>query len=264
MYGVYSWNAGASGANIVADLVKFVTGADVASLSASCNKPATVREGAASVWSAVDSGFGVVASAGLVTGPGVTGRMSVSASQKIQLSAVDAWDSGSHSAGFATSVFDVSLSIASAGSVNIVSNDGVLLIAAADWSVWGIVAEVSREGPAMSGAPTVSGALILNNTGQSYMTRCKSPGSAGETTSPYLTVQPAYGSLTSSSARDRAEHLYLVMCSLCVSYSSVPIGEVEGVEAVGGYAQSGDFVLDSEGNQFQVVRGSIGFGVLRV
>lgn len=266
MHGEYAWNAGASAANVVADLVRWVTGGDIAGMSASCNKVASSVSGVGSGdWSAVDSGYGVVKHAGLAGGPGVSARLSVSGSQKVQVGVVDGWDVGAHTGTHATSVFDASLALSAAGSVNLIADEGVLVVASSDWSAWVIAAEVKREGPAMAGAGAKSGALILTSSGQNYMARLKTPSAAGETTNAYLTVQSAYGSLSTTAARDHSDHLYLPMAPVTVSYSYVPVDEIQGVLMVGGYAMSGDSVLDPVASEYIVLKAgsSVGYAVNR-
>ena len=265
MKGEYAWLAGASAVNVLADLVRWINGGDIAGMSASCNKPASAVSGVgAGDWAVIDSGYGVLRHDGLAGGPGLLVRLSVSAGQKIQLSVVDGWDAGSHAGTHATTAFDASLVLSSAGSVNLIAGDGVLLVASSDWSAWVIAAEVKRAGPAIAGAASKSGGLILTSGNQNYMARVKTPGSAGETPNAYLTVQSAYGALSAASARDQTEHLYLPMAPATVAYSQVPVEEIEGVLMVGGYAMSGDSVLDATANEFTVLKaGAAGYAVLR-
>ena len=245
MYGVYAWNAGASSAQVLADLVRWITGGDVAGMSASCNKPASSVAGSgAGDWSAIDSAFGVVHHAGIVTGPGVAARLSISGASKVQMAVVDGWNVGTHAASHATSALDVSLSLASAGSVNLLAVAGVLGVASSDWSSWCLAAEVKRSGPAVAGAAAKSGAILLTSSAQHFMARVKTPGSSGETAGAYVTVQSAYGALSGAAARDQSERLYLPMAPATVAYSQVPVEEVAGVQIVGGYALSGDAVVD--------------------
>jgi len=265
MQGEYAWVAGASAANVLADLVRWVTGGDIAGMSAACNKPASSVTGpGAGDWSAVDAGYGVVRHEGLDGGPGVTMRLSVSAAQRVQVSAVDGWDAGSHAGTHATTPFDASLPLSSAGSVNLIAGDGVLMVASSEWSFWVVGAEVKRAGPAMAGAATKSGAMILTYGNQHYAARVKSPAAAGDAANAYLTIQSAYGALSAAAARDQTEHLYLPMAPATVAYSSVPVEEIEGVLMVGGYAMSGDSVLDAGGAEYVVLKaGGSGFAVLR-
>lgn len=265
MRGEYAWLAGASASNVLADLVRWVTGGDIAGMSAACNKPASSVSGpGAGGWSAVDAGYGVVRHAGLAGGPGVTLRLSVSAAQRVQVSAVDGWDAGSHSGTHATTAFDASLLLSAAGSVNLIAGDGVLMVASSDWASWVVGAEVKRAGPALAGAASKSGALIVTSSNQHYMARVKTPSTAGDTNNAYLTLQSAYGALSAAAARDQTEHLYLPMAPATVAYSSVPVEEIEGVLMVGGYAMSGDSVLDAGGAEYVVLKaGGSGFAVLR-
>lgn len=263
MHGVYAWNAGASSSAVVGDLLRWVSGGDIAGMSSSCNKPASSVAGAgAGDWQIIDSGYGVIRHAGILAGPGVTARLSVSGALKVQLAVVDGWDSGTHTATHATTAADASLALSSAGSVNLIAGASFLLVGASDWSVWSLACEVKRDGPAMAGAPTKSGALTLNYSTSHYMARCKTPGAAGETTNAALTVQSAYGALASAAARDQADRLYLPMAPATASYSSVPVEEISGLKIVGGYALSGDSVIDDLDAVFTVVKaGSIGFAV---
>ena len=265
MYGVYSWNAGAASASILADVVRLLTGGDVAGCSAACNKSASSVAGVgAGSWVAVDAGYGVIRHAGLAAGPGVTARASISAGGRLQLTVVDGWDAGPHTATHQANAADVSLLLSAAGSVSFLAGDGVLLLAASDWSLWAIAAEVKRDGPAMSGAPLKSGAILIGSGGAHYMARLKTPGSAGETANAYVAVQSAFGSLSGSSARDQLERLYLPMAPATVTFSQVPVEELNGVLLVGGYAQSGDTVAVDPADTFQVVKsGASLFAVLK-
>ena len=265
MYGVYSWVAGAASASILADVVRLITGGDVAGTSAACNKAASSVAGVgAGAWSAIDAGYGVVRHAGLAAGPGVTARLSISAGSRLQLTVVDGWDAGPHTATHQANASDVSLLLSAAGSVSFLAGDGVLLLASSDWSVWAIAAEVKRDGPAMTGAAAKSGAILIGSGGAHYMARLKTPGSAGETANAYVSVQSAFGSLSGSSARDQLERLYLPMAPATVSYSQVPVEELQGVSLVGGYAQSGDTVAVDPADTYQVVKsGANLFAVLK-
>jgi len=255
VYGVYAWGSGASSSQVLADLVRWITGGDIAGMSASCNKPASSVAGLGSGdWSAVDAAFGVVHHAGIGTGPGVTVRLSISGAQRVQMSVVDGWDSGSHAASHATSALDVSLALSAAGSVNLLAVGGVLGVAASDWSYWCLGAEVKRSGPALAGAAAKSGGILLSSSAQHYMARVKTPGSSGETAGAYVQVQSAYGALSGAAARDQSERLYLPMAPATVSYSQVPVEEISGVQIVGGYALSGDAVVDEAATAYLVYK----------
>lgn len=263
MYGVYAWNAGAAAASVQADLVRWITGGDIAGMSSACNKPASSQTGLTD-WSAIDAAFGVVGHAGDASGPGVKARVTVSGASKVQLAVVDGWDVGTHTAAYAAPATDVSLSLASAGSVSLVAGDGVLVIGSSDWSVWCIAAEVTRGAPGLAGAATVSGAVLLSASGIPYMARVKTPGSAGDTAAAYVQVQSAYGALSTAAARDRSESLYLPGAPATVSYGQVPVGELIGVKIVGGYALSGDSVIDESSVEYLVAKtGATGYAVIK-
>lgn len=253
MYGVYAWNAGAVAANVVADVLALISGAAVGDLSASANKAACGVGGEASGWVVQDAAYGVIRHDGIAGGPGMTARFTVSASPKLQLAVVDGWVMGSHSASFATSAYDVGNVTTAAGSVSIVATDAGLLVASSDWGVWVAVSEVKRDGPAMSEA-TAPGGVMVNQSGYCYMPRLKAPAAVGDLTAASCSFASAYGTLSAASARDRTEKLYLPMAPAVVSYSQVPVGEVSGLLVVGGYGQSGDYVLDAGGDQFQIAK----------
>lgn len=253
MNGVYAWNAGATAANIVADLVALLCGGAVNDLSASCNKAASSVTGAASGFTALDAAYGVIQQAGQAGGPGRFARVTVSGQNRIQLQAVDQWAMGSHSAGFATSALDVSNVITAAGAVKFfAASDTGLLLAASDWASWAALAEVKRDGPSLNDA-AAPGAFTLGYY-YCYMPRIKSPTAVGDLAQPSCTFASAYGSLSASAARDRSEQLYIPMVPLMLSYANVPIGEAAGVFVSGGYGQSGDYMLDANGDTFVIAR----------
>ncbi|WP_265942484.1 hypothetical protein [Dechloromonas sp. A34] len=254
MYGVYSWNAGAVAAQVQADLVALIAGAAVGDLSASCNKAASSRAGGASGWSVVDAGYGVVSMPGQAGGPGAFGRVTVSAAPRIQLAAVDAWNMGTHAAGFQTTAIDCSQSLSVAGSVTVLASAAGLLLAASDWGFWAFVGEVKRDGQSLVGDALAPGSIIVNVNGQCYMPRLKSPSAVGDLSGPSVTFASSFGTLSASASRNRAESLYIPMVPAVVAYSSVPVGEVAGLMIAGGYGQSGDFMLDSSGGDFLIAK----------
>lgn len=265
MYGVYAWIAGATAAQLQQDLVALICGGAVADLSAGANKAGCSVSGAASGWTALDAGYGVIKRDGQAGGPGMVARLSVSATPRIQLQAVDAWATATHTAGSATTAFDVSLTTTAAGSVNLMASDAGLLIAAADWSYWGALAEVKRDGPALAGDALAPGAFTINNSGYVYMPRLKAPTATGDLTAVSCSLSSAYGSLSGGAARDRTEKLYFPMSPATVAYSSVPVGEVAGLLTIGGYGQSGDYVQDAGGVTYQLVKAAaLGIGIPKV
>lgn len=256
MYGVYSWNAGATAQNVIADLVALLCGAEVETLSASCNKAATSAAGAASGYVAIDAAYGVIQAAGQAGGPGRLMRLQVSAQNRIQLGVVDGWNMGSHSAAFASGVIDASGLITAAGSVNLYALNDALLVGASDWSYWAASAEVKRDGPMMGDALAPGGFVVGGY--YCYMSRLKSPSAIGDLSGPSCTFASAYGAVSASAARDRAEKLYIPMVPAVLSYSSYPVGEVAGVMVTGGYGQSGDFMQDAVGDMFVIARNTSG------
>lgn len=256
MYGQYAWNAGATAQNVINDLVALLCGAEVVDLSASCNKAATVAEGAATGYEAIDAAYGVIKAAGQAGGPGRLMRLQVSAQNRVQLGVVDQWVMGSHSATYASGVIDASGLITAAGSVNLLATNDALLVAASDWSYWAASAEVKRDGPMMGDALAPGGFVVGGY--YCYMPRLKSPTAVGDLPGPSCTFASAYGSLSASACRDRLEKLYIPMAPAVLSYSSVPVGEVAGVMVSGGYGQSGDMMQDAAGDSFVIARNQSG------
>lgn len=264
MYGVYAWQAGATAANIQQDLTALLCGALIADLSASANKPQCSATGEASGWTVTDLGYGVLGRAGQAGGPGMTARIVLSAAPRIQVQAVADWVMGTHTAGAATAAADASLLTSAAGSVNWLASDAGLLIAASDWSSWVAVAECRRDGPALAGDAAAPGSVVVTSAGQVYMPRVKTPTAAGDTAAAACSMVSTYGALAAAAARNRSEQLYLPMVPVTVAYSSVPVGEVAGLVAVGGYAQSGDYVQDANGDTYQIAKSySLPLGIPR-
>lgn len=254
MFGVYSWNAGATAQNIINDLIALLCGAAVADLSASCNKAASVTDGAASGYIAIDAAYGVMQAEGQPGGPGRYMRLQVSGANRVQLGVVDQWVMGSHSATYTSGFIDASGLVTAAGSVNLFASNDALLISASDWSYWAASAEVKRDGPAMGDALAPGGFVIGGY--YCYMPRVKSPSAVGDLNGPSATFASAYGSLSAAAARDRQEKLYIPLAPAVLSYSNVPVGEVAGVMVAGGYGQNGDYMQDALGDTFVLAKTS--------
>lgn len=252
MYGVYAWSAGATAQNIIADLVALLCGAAVNDLSASCNKLASSAAGEATGYDAIDAAYGVFHAPGQAGGPGRLMRLQVSAQGRLQLGVVDGWVMGSHSATYASGLIDASGLISAAGSVNLFACDDALLVGSSDWSYWAASAEVKRDGPAMGDALAPGGFVVGGY--YCYMPRLKSPSAVGDMAGVSATFASAYGAVSASAARDRAEKLYIPMVPAVLSYSSVPIGEAAGVMVSGGYGQSGDYMQDAGGDTFVIAK----------
>lgn len=254
MYMTYAWIAGATAAQVTADIAALIAGADIATLSASCNKPGSSAAGEASGWTLDDGPYGVVSRAGQAGGPRVAARITASATPKLQLAAVDQWSVPAHTAAYASTAVDCSLSLAAAGSVQIVATADALLIAASDWSAWGMVVESKRDGPALAADAAAPGSVLIGSASVAYMPRVKYPAQSGDASNPAVTVQSSYGSLSASAARNRAEALYIPMVPAVLTYSQVPVGELVNVQVAGGYGQSGDYMLDAAAVTWQLAK----------
>lgn len=264
-YGVYSWKAGAAGPQIVADLIAIASGEmDVNTLSVSCEKAQSSISGAAGTWAALDAPYGVIAAAGIAGGPGMQSRITISGTPKIQLQPVSDWSVGTHAAGYAGTAQDVSLATSAAGAVQFnVTPDGILL-AASDWSAWALTAEVKRDAPIFGAG--ISGQFQVNQALVASMPRVKSPTAVGDVAGPAITIASPYSTLNAAGVRNRAEALYFPMVPVVGYYQQVPVGEVQGVQIVGGYAASGDLVLDAANDTYRCAKTASGviFAVKRV
>lgn len=254
MYGNYSWNAGATTVQILADLVALACGAAVADLGAGCNKAASAVAGGASGWAVVDAAYGVVSRAGQAGGPGLLARLTVSGTPKLQLAAVDGWVMGSHSAGYATTAQDCSLALSAAGQVFILAGDFGLCLMSSDFAAWALVGEVKRDGPALAGDAAAPGGFVVSAAGSVYMPRLKSPSAVGDSANVAVTLASSYGSLSAAAVRARGEALYMPMVPAVLSYQQVPVGEVAGIVVAGGYGQGGDYLTNANGDIFQIVK----------
>lgn len=256
MYGVYAFNAGAAPAAVVSDLIALATGAEVAALSAACNKALTTKNGADSPWVAHDAAFGVLRAPCVGGGPGSDKLLRITADTQVRMAAPESWDPALHSAGAGvTSAYAVSLQLSAAGSIHYVMTDELFFLAASDFSVWEVLAEIKREGPLLADAAMPSW-VLHGTTNYSYMPRLKSPAAAGSLTNVSIATQSPYGTLTSSAVRDLSENLYIPMVPAVALYSSVPIGEYVGLMVAGGYGQAGDYMQDGAGKEFILAKGS--------
>ena len=254
MHGVYAWNAGATAAQIRADLVAMISGAAIADLSASCDKAASSTAGAASGWVAMDAPYGVLSAAGEAGGPGRQVRLSETAAPRVIVGVVAGWNGATHAAASASSAMECTATIDGAGLCHVLATPDGLLLASSDWSVWGMVAEVKRDGPALAGMAALSGALVVNQNGYAFMARAKKQTGYGYTDNQQVSVASVFGALAATPGRDAAETLYMPMVPAVVSNGGVPVGELVGLRAVGGYAQSGDTLSDGAGDVWQLVK----------
>ncbi len=252
MYGVYAWNAGATAANVLADLLALMGGATVASLSASCNKAASSVAGVASPWSLVDTAsYGVIQAASLAGAGNKQARITVTTT--INLTAVEAWNTGTHAAANATTAVACSLAIASAGSVKFQFCDDCLLIASSDWTAWAAVGEIKRDGPLLTDTARPNN-FLLTNAGLMYLPRLKSTTAVGDTTNLSVSNASPYGALVATGTRDTADSLYIPMVPMVAYTAGVPIGETVGPMIAGGYGVSGDLMVDGAGATYQLAK----------
>ncbi|MCL2344455.1 MAG: hypothetical protein FWC58_01215 [Desulfobulbus sp.] len=253
MFGTYAWNANAAPGEVQQDLVMLICGGAIADCSASCNKALTTVSGVASGFTPVDQPFGVLRHPGQAGGPGMLARITISTGPRVQLAAIDGWNLGTHAATYVTSAYDCSGLLTTAGTMNFLASEAGLLLAASDWATWVFMGEVKRDGPALAGDAAAPGGFVYTSGGYCYLPRLKNPSSLGDMSNASCTLQSAFGTLTSSAARDRADTLYLPLAPATITYSSVPVGEIVGAMLAGGYGQGGDMIVDGQGKQYQLV-----------
>lgn len=259
MFGVYSWNAGATGQQVVPDIVAMICGAAVNDLSAVCNKAASSVGGAASGWGVVDAAYGVIGQASQDGGPGREARIFASESPRVIMAAVHGWDVVQHLPGAATNALECSAVVSEPGAVNIVATAAGILIGASDWSMWALLAEVKRGAPGLpEGYP---GSVVVNGFGYAYLPKAKNPDVLGWVENAAAAVVSSYGGLSARPARDGVDSLYVPMVPACVAVKQVPFGELLGVRAVGGYGQSGDLMTDGAAQDWQIARLNAGLGL---
>lgn len=259
MYGIYAWQAGATGPQVVADLVALICGAGVAALSAVCDKPASSVAGGASGWSVVDAPYGVIGAPSQDGGPARVARLMASDVPRLLLASVHGWSMATHLPAAATNAMECSGVIADAGSINLVATPAGLLLAASDWSIWALLAECKRGAPGLVGG--ASGSVVINNSAYAYVARAKNPDAIGQVDNAAASIVSSYGGLSARAARDSAEQLYTPMVPACVAVKQTPFGELLNVRAVGGYGQSGDIVTDAGAVPWVIARMNAGLGL---
>jgi hypothetical protein len=253
MYGKYAWNAGATAANIIADLIALFGGAAVNTLSAACNQAQSNTAGAASPWVAYDAAYGVVQAPSMVGAGNKQVQLKVTANL-LQMASVEGWNASTHAAVNAMAAQNCSLTIVSAGSVNFLATDEFLMLSASDWSVWQCAFEVKRDGPMLSDVAVP--AQFQVGQAACYAPRLKNPTSAGFTVSASVGVISAYGTLGTTTLRDLTDSLYIPLVPLvCFSQTgAAPIGEASALMTSGLYGGSGDYMLDGSGNTYLLAK----------
>lgn len=253
MFGAYVWKAGATAPGVVADLLAIASGEPVSALSAACDKTATTIDGAPSGWAVHDAAYGVL-SAPSVADAGVTKLARIAhAGGVVQLSTADAWNAATHAATNAVDARAVSLPVAVPGAIAFVMTPEVFLLAAADWSSWHAVCEIKRDGPLLRDTTAPNWVLMGAEDGMTAEVRSprlKNVADVGDATNLALDVASAYGPLAGATTRDRQERLYIPMGPVVTTVGQVPVGELVGVLAAGGYGMSGDYLIDAESNSW--------------
>ena len=249
-YGVYSWAAGASLAQVVGDFEKICTGGTVAQLSAGCVKSATAIGGTAADWVAVDPGYGVLKRACL-DGLGEKMVRLVQSGQLLYLVALESWAAGSHlGAKQTTAEVGVYGNLSVAGSFVFSVTDEAIWIASSDYLNWACAAEFARESKLMEGGRSnlaVFGRMNSANYPPRF-TSLKAVGAVGEVLNVQGGTLP--GALGQSSLRDSTERQFIQMVRATAMHSSdsgYVLGKYAGVYCTGETRTGGDEVVGDDG-----------------
>lgn len=258
MFAKYAYRAGATAANIIADLCKLISGAALADLSASCDVAASSLGGVSPGWTYDDIGYGVV-SAPHEDGAGRKIYQIVASGSNLQARPVEAWNSSTHAAtNAATQSGAVAFSTAAAGSLWVLASPEVVAIYEA--GNWLILAEVSR-GPLHKNR---SCALVIQKANEVvYLPRVKNYAAAGEWLNAAAAVVVKQVPL-SAALRGDAEEIFYQTMPANVGYwpvNTVPnwfyFGVLRGVVLFPNVGQQGDTATDQDGNTLLVLPSSL-------
>jgi len=227
VFATYKYNAGATAAQVAADLAALIAGAAVASLSAGCDKANTSIGGAATGWAVLDTAsYGVVKGADL-SGADKIARVLVSGSD-VQLLAAEAWNVGTHAALNPTIGLKILTVAAQGGVVYLVATPEAILAWPADLSGWAMVGEVTRDSPLVAAGYPAVVAIGSAYPTNAYSPRYKSYSGAGDVTAGnYSTIYPvAY----SGQLRAPGEVMYYQLLPTIVTIGSAAfVGYLRGV-----------------------------------
>lgn len=249
-YGVYSWAAGATVAQVVGDFEKICSGGTVAQLSAGCVKSATAIGGTAADWVAVDPGYGVLKRACL-DGLGEKCVRLVQSGSMLYLIALESWAAVTH-VGSKTTAPEAGVygNLSISGSFVFSVTDEAIWIASSDYLTWACAAEFARESKLMEGGRSnlaVFGRMNSANYPPRF-TSLKAVGAVGEVLNVQGGTLP--GALGQSSLRDSTERQFIQMVRATAMHSSdsgYVLGKYAGVYCTGETRTGGDEVVGDDG-----------------
>lgn len=213
MIGVYAYKAGATAAQVAADLAAMIGGAAVAGLSAICDKNLSSAAGAASGWAVLDAAYGVVKGADL-SGADKFVRVMASGSD-VAIGPCEGWNAATHAAQNAVTVQRAVTVAASGGVVYVLANAEAVTLWAADGTSWACVVEICRDSPMLPAGYPVSGLMYSGAVGYLYCPRFKNPTVAGDTVNAWMVLRMAMG--VNIQPRAPGEVLYWQLMPMCAA-----------------------------------------------
>lgn len=193
MFATYAYKAGATAAQIAADLAALVCGANLAALSAGCNKDASSIGGEAPGWAAFDGTYNVCKG---VDASGVDKfmRLLVSGSD-VQATVCESWNSATHVAVNAVTAQKIITVSASGGVVYVVANQENVVFWPGDSSSWLYVSEIGRDSPLLPAGYPVICLGYSTYPANIYLPRFKNTAAAGDVTNSNLLMRYAMGNV---------------------------------------------------------------------
>lgn len=257
MYATYAYNAGASMAQVMADVVALICGGSVASLSASCNKALSTVAGAASPYSAPSAqSYGVVQANCL---DGVSKKIfRFTLSGQIMLQAYDTWNGATNTGTNPTTARSALLIDSNPGTVWIVATDEILAVACSYGSYCGIGFEFKREAPFMAGTSRPCWGVVCTGGYAAEVPRAKNMGAAGDQQPAAAYVTSPLNGLSFGSPRgtDDLNYNQLLPCFVMLQYGGyIYAGAMRGAlcaaEAIGAV---GDIYSDENAATYLLTR----------
>lgn len=269
MFAKYAYKAGATSANIIADLCKLISGAALADLSVSCDVANSTLAGASPGWTYDDVGYGVV-SAPHEDGVGRKVYQITANGANLQAKAVESWNAATHAAtNAATAVGAVAFSTAAAGVIWVTACPEAVAIYEVAGSL--ILAEVSSS-PLTKGRPR--GLVIQKADEAVYLPRVKKYNGAGESLNVASSIVIRHVPFNAPMRGDGEDVFYQTMPANVGYWPSTAVpnwvyfGLLRGVVLFPNVANQADLATDSDGNTLLLLpnsayAASLCFGVPR-
>lgn len=258
MFAKYAWLAGATAANVLADVCKLIAGAAIADLSASADKANCTLGGVAPGWSYDDAGYGIVSAPAEDGAARKVYQLSIAGSV-LKASAMGSWNVATHAASDNTTALgDAVVNVANAGVVYVMA----CAEAAAVYDSSGgfiVLVEISRDGPFMKNKPVA--AVMKKQDYNVYMPRVKSPKAAGHSVNFIASIDGL--PIAASVSRDDSEATIYQTCeAFAVSNGSI-FGRVRGVVILPAVGAIGDIFTDGATSVRYFVNAQRAFGVVQ-